>query len=95
MYGFNKLNNTNHSPGSTINIDGGGWEFKHPEFRRGEVDNLQNIKRKASKANVAYPKQSASVTSSYEENIQVTAHMNKDERIDYLTHKVSELEEKL
>jgi hypothetical protein len=108
MYGFNKLNNTsNLSPGSNISttvVDGGGWEFKHPDFRRGEVNNLQNIKRKASKANVQYPKHqqqqqqhssSSAGGHAYEEHIQVTSHMNKDERIDYLTHKVSELEEKL
>lgn len=25
------------------------WEFKHPEFRRGQISALQNIKRKSSK----------------------------------------------
>jgi hypothetical protein len=31
------------------------WEFKHPHFKRGEVDDLQNIKRKSTKQQLPLP----------------------------------------
>lgn len=34
---------------SNLNSDNQTWEFKHPHFKRGEIDDLQNIKRKSTK----------------------------------------------
>jgi hypothetical protein len=34
---------------SNLNSDNQTWEFKHPHFKKGEVDDLQNIKRKSTK----------------------------------------------
>lgn len=35
---------------SNLTSDSQTWEFKHPHFRRGEVEDLQNIKRKSTKS---------------------------------------------
>ncbi|KAJ3091482.1 hypothetical protein HK102_000382 [Quaeritorhiza haematococci] len=77
MYGFHKLNTGVHmlQSGATE-----GWEFKHAEFRRGELDLLQNIKRKSSR-----PPQNKGMDDA----------ITKDEKIEHLNHKVLELEEKL
>ncbi|PWN33356.1 winged helix DNA-binding domain-containing protein, partial [Meira miltonrushii] len=43
MYGFHKVNHTYQgTPEEEIQV----WEFKHPNFRRGEVHLLSEIKRK-------------------------------------------------
>ncbi|KAJ3119116.1 hypothetical protein HDU96_000031 [Phlyctochytrium bullatum] len=82
MYGFHKINDTFYKLASNSEV----WEFKHPDFRRGEIDLLQNIKRKApSKAGSS--KAAASVT--------VDPDKTKDEKIEMLANKVIELEEKL
>ncbi|KAG0935426.1 hypothetical protein G6F57_007097 [Rhizopus arrhizus] len=41
MYGFHKVNDMIHT-----NPDNQTWEFKHPNFKRGAIDDLQFIKRK-------------------------------------------------
>ncbi|KAI8385658.1 HSF-type DNA-binding-domain-containing protein [Blakeslea trispora] len=51
MYGFHKVNDLIHS---NLTNENQTWEFKHPNFRRGGVDDLQNIKRKNAKANQAH-----------------------------------------
>jgi hypothetical protein len=46
MYGFHKVNHTYQgTPEEEIQV----WEFKHPSFRRGEVQLLNDIKRKSSR----------------------------------------------
>ncbi|MCO5585193.1 hypothetical protein L7F22_039125 [Adiantum nelumboides] len=46
MYGFHKVNHTYQgTPEEEIQV----WEFKHPNFRRGEVHLLSEIKRKSSR----------------------------------------------
>ncbi|KAK9378768.1 HSF-type DNA-binding-domain-containing protein [Kockiozyma suomiensis] len=51
MYGFHKVNDVFHA-GSAA--DSGQWEFKHGEgvFRRGDVESLRAIKRRASRQSV-------------------------------------------
>ncbi|KAI9305454.1 HSF-type DNA-binding-domain-containing protein, partial [Cunninghamella echinulata] len=44
MYGFHKVNDMIHS---NLTTESQKWEFKHQHFRRGAVDELQNIKRKS------------------------------------------------
>lgn len=34
---------------SNLTSDNQTWEFKHPHFKRGEIDDLQHIKRKSTK----------------------------------------------
>ncbi|CEP10844.1 hypothetical protein [Parasitella parasitica] len=48
MYGFHKVNDMIHS---NLTSDNQTWEFKHPHFRRGAVEDLQNVKRKSTKPN--------------------------------------------
>ncbi|KAI9331541.1 HSF-type DNA-binding-domain-containing protein [Zopfochytrium polystomum] len=43
MYGFHKVNDSNLK----MSTNSEQWEFKNPNFRRGEIHLLQNIKRKA------------------------------------------------
>ncbi|KAI8889524.1 hypothetical protein K501DRAFT_207950 [Backusella circina FSU 941] len=50
MYGFHKVNDMIHL---NLTSDTQTWEFKHPHFKRGEVDDLQNIKRKSTKQQLA------------------------------------------
>ncbi|KAI8064331.1 HSF-type DNA-binding-domain-containing protein [Gilbertella persicaria] len=46
MYGFHKVNDLIHS---NLTNENQTWEFKHPNFRRGAVNDLQHIKRKSAK----------------------------------------------
>lgn len=48
VYGFHKVNDMIHS---NLTSDNQTWEFKHPHFKRGAVEDLQNIKRKSTKPN--------------------------------------------
>ncbi|KAK4516681.1 uncharacterized protein ATC70_011659 [Mucor velutinosus] len=48
MYGFHKVNDMIHS---NLTSDNQTWEFKHPHFKRGAIEDLQNIKRKSTKPN--------------------------------------------
>ncbi|GAN00823.1 winged helix DNA-binding domain-containing protein [Mucor ambiguus] len=48
MYGFHKVNDMIHS---NLTSDNQTWEFKHPHFKRGAVEDLQNVKRKSTKPN--------------------------------------------
>ncbi|KAI9092914.1 HSF-type DNA-binding-domain-containing protein [Phlyctochytrium arcticum] len=78
MYGFHKINDMYHGISSET------WEFQHAEFRRGEVDRLQNIKRKSSK-----------LTQQQRAAASIKSMSSKDEAIEMLTNKIMELEEKL
>ncbi|KAK9458897.1 HSF-type DNA-binding-domain-containing protein [Lipomyces oligophaga] len=53
MYGFHKVNDVFHSGGST---ESGQWEFKHGDnvFRRGDLESLRAIRRRASRQSVAH-----------------------------------------
>ncbi|KAI9322361.1 HSF-type DNA-binding-domain-containing protein [Dichotomocladium elegans] len=44
MYGFNKVNDMIHS---NLKNENQTWEFRHPHFRKGAIDDLRNIKRKS------------------------------------------------
>jgi hypothetical protein len=46
VYGFHKVNDMIHS---NLTSDNQTWEFKHPHFKRGETEELQNIRRKSTK----------------------------------------------
>lgn len=61
------------------------WEFKHPDFRRGDVHQLQLIKRKVSKTGNGLKVGGFSTEFSGD----------KDQQINFLSNKVCELEEKL
>ncbi|KAI8047849.1 HSF-type DNA-binding-domain-containing protein [Gilbertella persicaria] len=50
MYGFHKVNDMIHS---NLTSDNQTWEFKHPHFKKGEIEDLQNIKRKSTKPSVS------------------------------------------
>ncbi|CCG81095.1 HSF-type DNA-binding domain protein [Taphrina deformans PYCC 5710] len=53
MYQFHKVNDVFHSTANTNGAantsDTAAWEFKHPYFQRGQVELLNNIRRKASR----------------------------------------------
>ncbi|SAM00203.1 hypothetical protein [Absidia glauca] len=51
MYGFHKVNDMIHS---NLTSESQKWEFKHQNFRRGAIDELQNIKRKSAKSHHQY-----------------------------------------
>lgn len=46
MYGFHKVNDLIHS---NLTNENQTWEFKHPNFRKGAIGDLQHIKRKNAK----------------------------------------------
>jgi type II secretory pathway pseudopilin PulG len=46
VYGFHKVNDLIHS---NLTNENQTWEFKHPNFRKGAVSDLQHIKRKSAK----------------------------------------------
>ncbi|KAI9317004.1 HSF-type DNA-binding-domain-containing protein [Dichotomocladium elegans] len=52
MYGFHKVNDMIHS---NLTAESQNWEFRHPHFRRGAVDELKNIKRKSAKSRHLLP----------------------------------------
>lgn len=47
VYGFHKVNDMIHS---NLTNENQNWEFRHPSFKRGAVDDLKNIKRKSAKS---------------------------------------------
>ncbi|KAI8644801.1 HSF-type DNA-binding-domain-containing protein [Parasitella parasitica] len=66
MYGFHKVNDMIHS---NLTSDNQTWEFKHPHFRRGAVEDLQNVKRKSTKPNFSnLPAQTPNNTRGQSEN---------------------------
>lgn len=52
VYGFHKVNDLIHS---NLTNENQTWEFKHPNFRKGAVGDLQHIKRKSAKAQLPSP----------------------------------------
>ncbi|KAJ3412730.1 hypothetical protein HDV05_000300 [Chytridiales sp. JEL 0842] len=88
MYGFHKVNTEGYAKSvSSADV----WEFKHEDFRRGELALLQNIKRKASKPN----NNNKSSSGNSSQTMSDLMGASKDEKIDILSNKVMELEEKL
>ncbi|KAI8098505.1 HSF-type DNA-binding-domain-containing protein [Halteromyces radiatus] len=51
MYGFHKVNDMIHS---NLTSESQKWEFRHQHFRRGAINELQNIKRKSAKSHHQY-----------------------------------------
>lgn len=49
VYGFNKVNDMIHS---NMRNESQIWEFRHPHFRKGAIQELQNIKRKTVKSHM-------------------------------------------
>jgi hypothetical protein len=49
VYGFHKVN---ESVQSYLNPHDQTYGFKHPHFKRGDVEDLHNIKRKSSKSQI-------------------------------------------
>ncbi|KAG2176681.1 hypothetical protein INT44_007345 [Umbelopsis vinacea] len=61
MYGFHKVNDMIHH--SNITNESQAWEFRHPSFRRGGIQELQNIKRKSANRADRYPRNAGSNSS--------------------------------
>ncbi|CAG8451904.1 11803_t:CDS:2 [Diversispora eburnea] len=98
MYGFHKVNDMFHANPSS---ESQAWEFKHPEFRKGQISALQNIKRKSSKHTPSSNSTSLkgglsnaglgqSPTSEH-----TAADVVRDSKIERLTNKMSELMERM
>jgi len=91
MYGFNKLNAGANVISSTLGASSTDiWEFKHPDFQRGQVQNLPLIKRKTS---AKTPSSGGGMKSGG--YVSLDDPFSKGEHIAYLNQKVAELEEKL
>src|SRR4051794_27172114 len=75
------------------------WEFKHPEFRRGAVDQLQNIRRKSSKPQISNVGSvghgSNSLKTATTANIMSAEDVDRDDRIDTLNRQVVDLDDRL
>lgn len=80
VYGFHKVNDMIHS---NLTSDNQTWEFKHPYFKRGEIDDLQYIKRKSARpstnnndTNATPMKTSRSTPISYENMNPMDKHIS-------------------
>ncbi|CAG8536873.1 11633_t:CDS:2 [Cetraspora pellucida] len=75
------------------------WEFKHPEFRRGQLDALQKIKRKSSKhqpSNINNTKSLSSTGAGQNPSLDINAaDAHRDEKIEYLTNQMAEIMERV
>ncbi|CAG8603736.1 13728_t:CDS:2 [Funneliformis mosseae] len=92
MYGFHKVNDMFHANPSS---ESQAWEFKHPDFRRGQLLALQNIKRKSSKpANSSSIKGNIS-NSGTGQSPSTDNDALRDDRIDILTTQMSEMVERM
>ncbi|CAG8576771.1 16967_t:CDS:2, partial [Gigaspora rosea] len=74
------------------------WEFKHPEFRRGQLAALQNIKRKSSKHqtsnNIKGNLSSAGTGQNPSSDINA-ADAARDEKIEHLTNQMADIMDKM
>ncbi|CAI2162769.1 13427_t:CDS:2 [Funneliformis geosporum] len=92
MYGFHKVNDMFHANPSS---ESQAWEFKHPDFRRGQLLALQNIKRKSSKpANSSSIKGNIS-NSGTGQSPSTDNDALRDDRIDILTTQMSEMVDRM
>ncbi|KAJ3182134.1 hypothetical protein HDU85_003176 [Gaertneriomyces sp. JEL0708] len=97
MYGFHKINDMYQGSSNEV------WEFKHPDFRRGETQLLAHIKRKSAKANQRDRNNHHQQQQQQQHNNNNIARLDRegmnagpnDERVEYLSRRVDELEEKL
>ncbi|CAG8725680.1 576_t:CDS:2 [Gigaspora margarita] len=74
------------------------WEFKHPEFRRGQLAALQNIRRKSSKhqtSNNIKGNFSSAGTGQNPSSDITAADAARDEKIDHLTNQMADIMEKM
>ncbi|CAG8745212.1 8228_t:CDS:2 [Cetraspora pellucida] len=73
------------------------WEFKHPEFRRGQLAALQNIKRKSSKHHSIpiNPGKGGLPGADPGLPLDITADAMRDERIECLTNQMSDIAERM
>ncbi|RHZ80304.1 hypothetical protein Glove_137g143 [Diversispora epigaea] len=98
MYGFHKVNDMFHANPSS---ESQAWEFKHPEFRKGQISALQNIKRKSSKhtpsSNPTSLKGGLSNSGLGQSPTSelTAADVIRDNKIERLTNKMSELMERM
>ena len=94
MYGFNKLNSNASNLlliDTTDSESNTNWEFKHPDFQRGDIDSLKFIKRKTNKLQFNQKSESGSMMNL----IPNPGNGNGNENVDFLESRVSELEDKL
>ena len=70
------------------------WEFKHPDFRRGQLLALQNIKRKSSKPSTPSSLK-GNLGSSGTGQSPLTDIDMRDDRIECLTNQMSEMMDKM
>ncbi|CAG8744387.1 1243_t:CDS:2 [Dentiscutata erythropus] len=95
MYGFHKVNDMFHANPTS---ESQAWEFKHPEFRRGQLAALQNIKRKSAKhqsSNHIKGNLSSAGTGQNPSSDITAADAVRDEKIEYLTNQMAEIMEKM
>ncbi|CAG8489512.1 12962_t:CDS:2 [Dentiscutata heterogama] len=95
MYGFHKVNDMFHANPTS---ESQAWEFKHPEFRRGQLAALQNIKRKSAKhqsSNHIKGNLSSAGTGQNPSSDITVADAARDEKIEYLTSQMAEIMEKM
>ncbi|CAB4483347.1 unnamed protein product [Rhizophagus irregularis] len=91
MYGFHKVNDMFHANPTS---ESQAWEFKHPDFRRGQLLALQNIKRKSSKpANPSNMKGNLGSSGTGQSPSADTD--TRDDRIDCLTTQMSEMMDRM
>ncbi|KAI9003115.1 HSF-type DNA-binding-domain-containing protein [Gaertneriomyces semiglobifer] len=96
MYGFHKINDMYQGSSNEV------WEFKHPDFRRGETQLLAHIKRKSAKTNQR-DRHNHHQQQQQQHNNSNMGRLDRegmssgpnDERVEYLSRRVDELEEKL
>ncbi|SAM03359.1 hypothetical protein [Absidia glauca] len=83
MYGFHKVNDMIHS---NLTSECQKWEFRHQNFRRGAIEELQNIKRKSAKSHHQYlpPSMAASpVSTSSMGRLLLGGHSNQQQAQPY------------
>ncbi|ORY97415.1 HSF-type DNA-binding-domain-containing protein [Syncephalastrum racemosum] len=85
MYGFNKVNDMIHS---NLRSENQTWEFRHPQFRKGAIEDLQKIKRKSVKGNNRPPSQTVPAMPSMPLE-------SEEKTVDTLPKEYTVLEEKL
>ncbi|KAF0480794.1 winged helix DNA-binding domain-containing protein [Gigaspora margarita] len=95
MYGFHKVNDMFHANPTS---ESQAWEFKHPEFRRGQLAALQNIKRKSSKHQSIPMNSVKGGLSGADPGMGLPLDINadmRDERIECLTNQMSDITERM
>lgn len=92
VYGFNKVNDMIHS---NLKNENQTWEFRHPHFRQGCIDDLRNIKRKSVRslrATAPLPPSSATDQDNKADKYHREYNMIED-RLNYITRGHSAMQE--